>query len=303
MMKKKKIDKTPYLFIAPFFLCYAVFSAFPFAFSFAISFTDWNGVNTPKFVGLSNYIRIFTMDAMAQKAFLNTFLFLIIAIPVQVILGLILAMIIKDFIIGDRTRGAFQLINFLPYLTSSVAIGLIFQFLFDWNYGTVNQVLDKLNIVKDHIYWFGSEWTSRIVVILVIVWRNFGYSMIIFSAGLSTISNELLEAAELDGANWFQRQIKITIPLLKPILGFVCIVSLINGFQLFDEPYMLFASQAGQPYGGPNNSILTVMMTMFQASFRNFQMGYGSAIAYALFFVILIFSIIQAKIMRQENER
>lgn len=243
------------------------------------------------------------MDAMAQKAFLNTFLFLIIAIPVQVILGLILAMIIKDFIIGDRTRGAFQLINFLPYLTSSVAIGLIFQFLFDWNYGTVNQVLDKLNIVKDHIYWFGSEWTSRIVVILVIVWRNFGYSMIIFSAGLSTISNELLEAAELDGANWFQRQIKITIPLLKPILGFVCIVSLINGFQLFDEPYMLFASQAGQPYGGPNNSILTVMMTMFQASFRNFQMGYGSAIAYALFFVILIFSIIQAKIMRQENER
>lgn len=301
MIKKKKIDKTPYLFIAPFFVCYAIFSAFPFAFSFLISFTDWNGVNSPSFVGLRNYIRIFTMDVTAQKAFLNTFLFLVIAIPIQVILGLVLAMVIKDFISGDRKRGMFQLLNFLPYLTSSVAIGLIFQFLFDWNYGTINQVLEKLNIVKDHIYWFGSEWTSRIVVILVIIWRNFGYSMIIFSAGLSTISNELLEAAELDGANWFQRQMRITIPLLKPILGFVCIVSLINGFQLFDEPYMLFASQAGQPYGGPNNSILTVMMTMFQASFRNFQLGYGAAIAYALFFVILIFSIIQTRIIKQEE--
>ena len=301
MAKKKKFKKAPYLFIAPFFICYAVFSAFPFAFSFVMSFTNWNGVNDPQFIGLGNYVRIFTTDMNAQKAFFNTFIFLVIAIPVQVLLGLVLAMVLKDFIIRDRARSTFQLINFLPYLTSSVAIGLIFQFLFDWDYGTINQVLDKLNIVNNHIYWFGSEWTSRIVVIITIIWRNFGYSMVILSAGLSTISEELLECAELDGANWFQRQIRITLPLLRPILGFVCIISLINGFQLFDEPYMLFASQAGQPFGGPNNSILTAMMTMFQSSFRNFQLGYGSAGAYALFFIILIFSIIQAKITKQED--
>ena len=296
MAKKKKFKKAPYLFIAPFFICYAVFSAFPFAFSFVMSFTNWNGVNDPQFIGLGNYVRIFTTDMNAQKAFFNTFIFLVIAIPVQVLLGLVLAMVLKDFIIRDRARSTFQLINFLPYLTSSVAIGLIFQFLFDWDYGTINQVLDKLNIVNNHIYWFGSEWTSRIVVIITIIWRNFGYSMVILSAGLSTISEELL-----DGANWFQRQIRITLPLLRPILGFVCIISLINGFQLFDEPYMLFASQAGQPFGGPNNSILTAMMTMFQSSFRNFQLGYGSAVAYALFFIILIFSVIQAKITKQED--
>ena len=300
MMKKRK-SKAPYFFIAPFFICYAVFSAFPFAFSFVMSFTDWNGVKTPKFVGLANYIRIFTTDLTAQKAFFNTFVFLIIAIPLQVLLGLLLAMIIKDFIFSDRARSAFQLMNFLPYLTSSVAIGLIFQFLFDWDFGTVNLVLEKLGVATKHIYWFGGEWTSRIVVIITIIWRNFGYSMIILSAGLSTISNELLESAELDGANWFQRQIRITIPLLKPILGFACIISMINGFQLFDEPYMLFASQAGQPYGGPGNSVITVMMTMFQASFRNFQLGYGSAVAYALFFIILIFSVFQIKIMNREN--
>jgi len=299
-MTKKKRKIAPYLFIAPFFVCYAIFSAFPFAFSFAVSFTNWNGVNEPQFVGLANYIRIFTMDVTAQKAFGNTFLFLLIAIPIQIVLGLLVAMILKDFIMGHRKRGFLQLVNFLPYLTSSVAIGLIFQFLFDWDFGTVNQVLTKLGVSFNHIYWFGQPWSSRFVVILVIIWRNFGYSMIMLSAGLSTISEELYEAAELDGASWAQRQKSITLPLLKPILGFVTVISLINGFQLFDEPYMLFASQQGQPYGGPGNSVLTVMMTMFQASFRNFQMGYGAAIAYALFVVILIFSIVKNKITKEE---
>ncbi|MEI3195777.1 MAG: sugar ABC transporter permease [Lachnospiraceae bacterium] len=297
-MGKRKRKAIPYLFIAPFFICYAVFSAFPFMFSFAVSFTDWNGVKTPHFVGLANYIRIFTMDTMAQKSFVNTFIFLIIAIPIQVFLGLLIAVILKDFINGSKVRGILQLVNFLPYLTSSVAIGLIFQFLFDWDFGTVNQVLTKLGVSFNHIYWFGMKWSSRFVVVLVIVWRNFGYSMIMLSAGLATISNDLYEAAQLDGANWVQSQVRITLPLLKPILGFVCIISLINGFQLFDEPYMLFASQAGQPYGGPGNSVLTVMMTMFQASFRNFQMGYGAAVAYALFIVIFIFSIVQNRIIK-----
>ena len=297
-MGKRKRKAIPYLFIAPFFICYAVFSAFPFMFSFAVSFTDWNGVKTPHFVGLANYIRIFTMDTMAQKSFVNTFIFLIIAIPIQVFLGLLIAVILKDFINGSKVRGILQLVNFLPYLTSSVAIGLIFQFLFDWDFGTVNQVLTKLGVSFNHIYWFGMKWSSRFVVVLVIVWRNFGYSMIMLSAGLATISNDLYEAAQLDGANWVQSQVRITLPLLKPILGFVCIISLINGFQLFDEPYMLFASQAGQPYGGTGNSVLTVMMTMFQASFRNFQMGYGAAVAYALFIVIFIFSIVQNRIIK-----
>lgn len=123
--------------------------------------------------------------------------------------------------------------------------------------------------------------------------------MIILTAGLSTIPEDLYEAAELDGATWLQKQIKITLPLLRPILGFVCIISLINGFQLFDDPYMLFASQAGQPYGGPNNSVLTVMMTMFQSSFMNFQMGYGASIAYTLFFIIFAFSIILTRVMKR----
>ncbi len=290
---------TPYYFIAPFIICYTLFSVFPFVFSFAISFTDWNAVAAPIFVGLGNYIRIFTHDTIAQKAFLNTFFFLVIAIPVEVFIGLLLAVVIRDFI--PKARGTFQLLNFLPYLTAPVAVGLIFQFMFDWNFGTVNQILVKLHILSEPIYWLGTEWPARFVVIIVIVWRMFGYSMIILSAGLSTISEDLYEAAELDGAGWLKKQTKITLPILKPILGFVCIISLINGFQLFDDPYMLFASQGGQPYGGPNNAVLTVMMNMFQASFRNFQMGYGAAIAYVLFFIIFAFSIILTRVINRED--
>ncbi len=298
-MRRKLNKRTPYYFIAPFFICYTLFSVFPFLFSFIISFTDWNGVSTPKFVGLSNYIRMFVQDRAAQKAFFNTFLFLGVAIPIEVILGLLLAILIRDFV--PRSKGTLQLLNFLPYLTAPVAVGLIFQFLFDWDYGTVNLVLERVGILSEHIYWLGTEWTARLVVILVIIWRMSGYSMIILSAGLSTISDELYEASELDGATWFQKQTKITLPLLKPILLFVCVISLINGFQLFDDPYMLFASQAGQPYGGPNNSVLTVMMNMFQASFRNFQVGYGASIAYVLFFIIFAFSLVLTRVMRQED--
>jgi ABC-type sugar transport system permease subunit len=129
-----------------------------------------------------------------------------------------------------------------------------------------------------------------------------GYSMIIISAGLSTISPDLYEAADLEGASWLKKQTKITVPVLKPILGFLCIISLINGFQLFDDPYMLFASQAGQPYGGPNNSVLTVMMHMFQSSFKNFQLGYGASIAYMLFFIIIVCSLIMKRLTSQGED-
>ncbi len=299
MMGRLTSKRTPYYFVAPFIICYTLFSVFPFVFSFVISFTDWNAVAAPNFVGLKNYVRIFTQDTIAQKAFLNTFFFLVTAIPVEVFIGLLMAVVIRDFV--PRARGAFQLLNFLPYLTAPVAVGLIFQFLFDWNFGTVNQVLSRLHLLSEPVYWLGSEWPARFVVVIVIVWRMFGYSMIILSAGLSTISEDLYEAAELDGAGWLKKQTKITLPILKPILGFVCIISLINGFQLFDDPYMLFASQGGQPYGGPNNAVLTVMMNMFQSSFRNFQMGYGASVAYVLFFIIFIFSIILTRVIKRED--
>lgn len=277
---------TPYLFLAPYCLSYLIVSVFPFLFSFVFSFTDWNGFTNMSFVGLTNYIRMFTQDNSIALSYMNTFIFLGIAIPLQLLIGLFLSIVIKDFI--SRSKGSFQLLNFLPYLTAPVAIGLIFQMMFDWNYGTVNQLL---SMVSDSppIYWLGRDWPARFVVIFVMIWRHYGYVMIIISAGLSTISQDLYEAADIDGATWLQKHVRITIPLLKPILRFVIVISLINGFQLFDDPYMLFSIQ-NQPFGGPNGSVLTVMMNMYKASFINFQLGYGAAIAYVLFAVIFIFT-------------
>jgi ABC-type sugar transport system permease subunit len=185
MMSSKGKKLTPYYFVAPYFIFYFLFSIFPFVFTFIISFTNWNGVNSPSFVGFANYIRIFTQDFTARKAFLNTFIFLLCAIPLQLFLGFVMAILIRDF--APKARGAFQLLNFLPYLTASVAVGLIFQFLFDWKFGTVNQLLALIKPEGEMIYWLGSSWAARVVVILVIVWRMCGYSMIIISDRKSVV--------------------------------------------------------------------------------------------------------------------
>ena len=180
-------------------------------------------------------------------------------------------------------KNGLQLINFLPYITTPVAIGIIFQLMFDWKSGVVNAVLELLHM--DSVYWLGNAWASRAVVIIMIVWKNYGYMMIMFLSGLAAIPDELYEAAKIDGAKWWSRFTRITIPMLRPIFVFVIITSVINGFKLFDEPQLLFSS-ASQPIGGPDRAVMTVVMRYYESAFRSFEFGYGSALAYCLFMVI-----------------
>lgn len=289
----------PYIYVAPFFIFFGVFSFFPFLFSFIISFTDYNGISATSFVGFANYFRAIFVDTTFRVSVFNTLFFLVIAVPIQILLALLLASLIKDFF--PKTTGAFQLINFLPYLTASVAIGLLFQFIFDWKNGSVNHLLQAAGLIKNPINWLGTVWPSRWVIIILVVWKTYGYSLVILSAGLSTINNDLYEAADIDGASWMKKFTKITIPELKPIFTFLVLISLINGFQLFDDPYMLYNSIGTEPFGGPGNSILTVMMNMYQAAFRNFQLGYGAAVAYLLFVVIFIFAFLSNRLMNSEE--
>lgn len=283
--------------IAPYFLLYAAFSLFPVLFSLAVSFTSWDGIGQAVFVGLKNYKRVFTQDTFFYKSLWNTLLLLLISTPVQIILGLFTAVFLKDFF--HRTRNGLQLINFLPYITTPVAVGIIFQLMFDWKSGIVNAALEVLNI--DSVYWLGKAWASRTVVILMIVWKNYGYMMIMFLSGLASISDELYEAAKIDGAKWWSRFTKITIPLLRPIFVFVIITSVINGFKLFDEPQLLFSS-ASQPIGGPDRAVMTVVMRYYEAAFRSFEFGYGSALAYCLFLVIAVASLVLYKVINRGKE-
>lgn len=249
------------------------------------------------FVGLANYIRIFTNDSLFYESLYNTILIIVITIPVEIILGLLLAVFLKDFF--RKSRNALQLINFLPYITTPVAIGIIFQILFDWKNGSVNAVLSMMGI--DTVYWLGVPWAARLVVIIMMSWTAYGYKMVLFLSGLSTIPEELYESAKIDGARWWDSFIHITIPMLRPIMLFVVITSIINGFRLFDEPQLLFQS-ASQPIGGPDHAVLTVVMRYYDVAFHNFEFGYGSAIAYSLFIVISIFSIFSMKIMNRKEE-
>jgi cellobiose transport system permease protein len=287
----------PYLMITPYFILFIAFSLFPILFSLVISFTNWNGIGSMSFVGLDNYLRLFTNDKFFYMSLWNTFLIIAITIPLQIILGLLLAVFLKDFF--GKSRNTLQLINFLPYITTPVAVGIIFQILFDWKYGTVNALLSVIGL--DSVYWLGHAWAARVVVIVMLTWTLFGYKMVLFLAGLSTIPEELYESAKIDGAKWKDSFFHITIPMLKPIMTFVIITSIITGFRLFDQPQLLFSSEA-QPIGGPDQAVLTVVMRYYQVSFQNFEFGYGSATAYSLFIVIAIFSFIFIKILNRREE-
>lgn len=297
-MKRQQKWK-PYLLISPYFLIYFVFSLFPILFSFVVSFHKWSGAGDMEFVGLQNYTRLFT-DGTFYLSLYNTFIIMLIALPLQFFTGLLLAVLLKDF--TRRLRTPLQTINFLPYITTPVAIGILFQLLFDWQCGTINQILVQLGILQEPYNWLGIPFGAKVVVIILCYWKQFGYMMVMFLAGLSMISEDIYEAAKIDGANWFQSFFRITIPLLRPIITFVTTMSIIAGWKLFDEPQLLY-QYASQPVGGPDRSVLTVVMNFYDTSFKRYDFGYGSAMAYGLFIVIFIFSVIIMKIMNKgENE-
>ena len=300
--KGTRLGAYPYLFTAPYFLFYIAFFIYPTIYSLFISLTDWDslaGKDNRQFVGLANYIRLFTKDKLFFKALGNTLLFMAVYIPVLIAGGLLLAVMLYRL---RRGRRLFQTINILPYITTPVAIGIIFSFLFDWSTGIVNTVLIKTALLDEGINWLGSPGTARLVVILLIVWKNFGYYMLIYLAGLATVPEDVNEAASIDGASGVQVFRYITVPLLRPITVFLVLTSIISGFQLFDEPYLLF-SNINSVYGGPERSCLTSMMYFFDQTFKSStRLGYGASVSYALFVFIMAASVFISRLLNRKED-
>lgn len=300
--KNTRLGACPYLFTAPYFLFYIAFFIFPTIYSLFISFTDWDslaGAGNRQFVGLANYIRLFTKDKLFFKALGNTFLFMVIYIPILIIGGLLMAVMLYNL---TRGRRLFQTINILPYITTPVAIGIIFSFLFDWSTGIVNNVLLRIGLVDEGLNWLGSPGTARFVVILLIIWKNFGYYMLIYLAGLATVPTDVNEAASIDGASGVQVFFHITMPLLRPITVFLILTSIISGFQLFDEPYLLFSS-IKSVLGGPERSSLTSMMYFFDQTFKSStKLGYGASVSYTLFVFIMVASVFISKLLNRKED-
>jgi multiple sugar transport system permease protein/cellobiose transport system permease protein len=292
---KQKV--APYLFVAPYFIIFVAFAVFPVIFSAFISLNDWHGFDTPSFIGMGNYIEVFH-DRLFYKALSNTFLLMAMVIPIQIILGFL----ISNFLNSRQMiwKKGFRLLNFLPYLTTPIALGIIFALLFDPALGIINGLLDKIGIPA--VLWTREPWPARVLVSIVTIWRWTGYTAILFLAGLTNINKDYYEASEIDGANAFQRMTAITVPLLKPVIIFVVITTMIGCFQIFEEPFMIFTI-TGKQIGGPDYSVLTGIWLFYETAFNGkFRNGYGAAIAVCLFVIIAIISFTVNRLMTGKKE-
>lgn len=279
--------RSGYLFISPFFILFGVFGLFPLIFTAYLSFHKWDILGTSEFIGLDNYIRLITNDPLFWKSVGNTFSIWALSTLPQLILALFFAFFLNQAFL--KGRSFFRLALFMPNVTSVVAVALVFSAMFGTQYGLINYLLSFVGI--DPIHWKGSYLGTHVAISTMVMWRWVGYNSIIYLAGLQSISKDLYEAATIDGANKLQQLIYITVPLLRPIIIFTVIQSTIGGMQIFAEP-LLFGE------GGQNQG-LTMTLYLYQEAFTRFSFGYASAIAWMLFLLIIIISLINLLITRK----
>jgi len=270
------------LFLAPCLLGLLVFTYLPTLASLGLSFSYWNLLGTPQWVGWENY-RTVLHDPLFWKSFQVTWLFVLGMGVLEVMSALYLAVLLNQAI---RGRGFFRLVYFLPYVTPMVSIAMVWGWLYDPAYGLLNGGLRSLHLIHEPVAWLYDPRTALGAVVLLRVWKDIGYTLLIFLAGLQAIPPSLYESALLDGAGGWASFWCITLPMLTPTLFFVGTMTLINGFQTFDAVYLL-------TQGGPAHSTELMVYWMFRNAFEFYKIGPASAIAYILFVIILILTLLQ----------
>jgi len=292
-------NKYGYLFISPFFIVFSIFGIYPIFLSLYMSFTDYKGIGSPfkaNWVGLQQYLRL-ASDKYFLQAFVNTWKIWGVNIILQLSLALILAILFSDLRLKLKGLSLFRAIFYLPNLMTVSSVALLFLYILDWQHGALNGLLLKYGFISKPVNWLGEPITAQLSVSLIQTWLWFGHTFIIIFAGIQGISKDYFEAAMIDGANRWQTFFKVTLPLLKPIMIYVVITSLIGGLQLFEIPFLI--SQNG--LGGPEGSLVTMVLYLYNQAFKYHNFGYASAVAYGLFLIILIFSMIVFKGMFKEE--
>lgn len=273
---------TALIFILPAVLGTLIFIVIPVIFSFSLSFMDWDLLSQIRFVGLANFKAVLT-DPIFIQVLINTFVFAISSSIFAVIIPLILACVLNTKIRGSSF---YKTAYFLPFITPMIVIAIVWQWVFDPNIGLLNQVMHL------HIKWLYDTRFAMPALIAVSVWKLIGYNMIIFLSGLSTINQEVLEAAKIDGANSWQVFKNVTVPLLSPTIFFVIVITSISSFQVFDLIYVM-------TQGGPDNSTMVLVYSIYKYAFEYFDIGKASAIAYILFAIIFVLVLCQWKIRKK----
>lgn len=282
-----------YLFLLPSFAGFLLFVALPVVVSLLLSFMDWNLLNQPTFVGLANYSQMLTRDPVFWKVVRNTVFFIVTIVPLQLAFGLALAVALNQ---GIRGVLVYRVVYFMPVVTTIVAGAIVFQFLLNRDYGLISNVIWKLAEVtglpiQPPDFLNSTAW-SKPAVVLLTLWKNTGFTMVIYLAALQGVPRELYDAAEVDGANGWQRFRNVTMPLVSPTTFFLLVIQMIGAFQLFTEAYTMTR-------GGPARSTLTVVYYIYQNAFEFGRMGKAAAIAWFLFLFIFIFTFIQTRMQRR----
>lgn len=278
---------TPYLFLLPYLVVFVLFRFGPVVGGFLTSFTSWSIVGSPRFVGLANY-RALAHDPLFYTSLTNTFYFLLLTAPTLIVLGFALALLLNRPIAG---RDAARVLIFAPYAMMSAVVGILWTWILDSHFGLLNYYLAKVHLGP--IAWLSSDAAAMPAIAITTVWWTVGYNMVIFLAGLQDIPPQLEESARIDGAGPWQVLWTITIPLLRPTTFVVLMLTVINTFQVFDQVYVMTG-------GGPGTATLTLVQYLFFQAFQTFKLGYGSAIAYVTFALLLVMAWLQQRLVPSE---
>ncbi len=285
-MNRKKI--LPYLLVSPYIVHFLLFVSFPVIFSIVLTFHKWNIISPMEYSGVTNYIKLFS-DKTFFRSILNTLIFLVIHIPLQIIVALFLAEVLNQNI---RLKGLFRGAFFLPVIVSGVVVSMLWQQLYGFDTGLLNRLLTSIGLGK--VGWLIDPKIAMPSIALMATWKNVGLYIILFLVGLQTVPAQYYEAADLEGATHSQKFFKITLPMINPTIFMVLILSTIGGFSLFIEPYIMTG-------GGPLNSTVSAVLYIYKQGFFYYHMGYAATLGLFFALIILAVVIIQKKFIEKNN--
>ncbi|MFD6419428.1 carbohydrate ABC transporter permease [Streptomyces sp. NPDC060194] len=287
----------PYVFVAPFFLVFGVFGAYPLLQTFWVSLHDWDRLSgAGRWVGFENFSRLLD-DSDFYTATFNTISIFVVSTVPQLIAALGLAWLLDRHL---RSPSVWRALVLVPQYVSVVAVALVFSQLFGRDFGIVNWVLQSLGVISDPIDWTGETWSSHLAISFMVMWRWTGYNALIYLAAMQAVPRELYESAQIDGASRLTTFLKVTLPSIRPTIVFTVVISTIGGLQLFAEPFLF--DQSGNAEGGAEHQFQTLTLMLYKYGFINNDAGYASAISWVLFLVIAVIAAVNFLLARRSSK-
>ena len=280
------------IYVLPSFILILCFCVIPIFMSGYFSFTNYNVMTPPEFCGLDNFKKLFS-DSYVSSATKNTLVYVIVTVPIQTILSLAFAAFLANKMSKMKSGGFLRSVMFIPVIASAVTAGTIWRIIYNADGGLLNKLLGIFHIAP--VNWLGDTKTALISICIVAIWKNVGYFLVIYYAGIMGISRDLYESAKVDGATAMQQFTKITIPMLKPITYLVVTLGIIWSFQVFDLSYLMTG-------GGPGKSTVTLVMGIYNSAFKQYRMGYACAQAMFLLVIIVVINVIEDKFFKEKKE-